>query len=200
MINGFEDGTFRPDHDVSEAEFAAMLFRAYGVKKETGKDTEGKHWAEPWYLYAKSLNGSLQGYPDDKLRDKAMSRLAVAELITGADGYYYSGNDAIQYLLAKGYSTGKSGCSIEGYLGNDNLTRAEALQFIKNMRPLMKELKSRPTVPSPKDQLPSLNAVLPVKPTRSRRRQQTGCSPDTGNSAGGRAAECSCEWNNHRDL
>ncbi|MEK3726158.1 S-layer homology domain-containing protein [Paenibacillus sp. FSL H8-0034] len=166
MINGFEDGTFRPDHDVSEAEFAAMLFRAYGVKKETGKDTEGKHWAEPWYLYAKSLNGSLQGYPDDKLRDKAMSRLAVAELITGADGYYYSGNDAIQYLLAKGYSTGKSGRSIEGYLGNDNLTRAEALQFIKNMRPLMKELKSRPTVPSPKDQLPSLNAVLPVKPTQ----------------------------------
>src|SRR5690606_524585 len=40
-------------------------------------------------------------------------------------------DDAIQYLFDAGMSEGKTSKTIEGYKAKDNLTRAEAIKFVK---------------------------------------------------------------------
>jgi hypothetical protein len=58
--------------------------------------------------------------------------LAVAELLASAAGDRLSGNAAVQYLLDHGYSKGKTSATVIGFHRSDNVTRAEAVLFIKN--------------------------------------------------------------------
>ncbi|NHN32823.1 hypothetical protein [Paenibacillus agricola] len=43
-------------------------------------------------------------------------------------------NEAGQYILDKGYSHGKTSATVAGYKGRDLLTRAEAIQFVRNVK------------------------------------------------------------------
>jgi hypothetical protein len=73
-------------------------------------------------------------------------------MIAGAAGYNYTGKDAVKFLLAKGLAKGKNPdeISVESFKPQDYLSRAEAVQLIKNaMEKGLTELKVRPTEPSP---------------------------------------------------
>jgi len=156
VVNGYPDGTFRPSQNVSEAEFLVMFIRAFD---ELPKVTKMTHWADPAYLYAEEKNWPTMGAGSHELRSKAISREQVAEIIAGANGVNFLGADAIQYLLNTELAKGKTDATIDGYKGADFLTRAEAVQFIKNAKDKgLGDLKARPELPTPKDQMPKPGA------------------------------------------
>ncbi|WP_372630216.1 S8 family serine peptidase [Cohnella sp.] len=132
IIKGYPDGTFKPGKTVTEAEFLAMLLRAFEPDPASSK---GKHWAEELYRRAETLNYPLNGARDLRARDAAILRGQVAELISATEGVNFKGDDAIHYLLAFGLAEGTNpnDISLRGFLGDKALTRAEALQFIRTL-------------------------------------------------------------------
>jgi hypothetical protein len=153
IVSGYPDGTFRPDQQVSEAEFLTMFVNAFGFDSQASK----LKWPEPIYNYVVELNYPVKGATDIKQRSVQINRLLVAEIITGANGVNFSGNNAIQYILGKKLSNGKVSPTISGYVGADKLTRAEAVQFIKNVLDQgMSKLLPRPQEASAADLLPAL--------------------------------------------
>jgi hypothetical protein len=158
IVSGYPDGTFRPDQQVSEAEFLTMFVNAFGFDSQSSK----LKWPEPIYNYVIELNYPVKGATDTKLRSVQINRLQVAEIITGANGVNFSGNNAIQYILGKKLSNGKVSPTISGYVGADKLTRAEAVQFIKNVLDQgMSKLLPRPQEATAANLLPA----LPFDPT-----------------------------------
>lgn len=140
-VNGYEDGTFKPDANINEAEFLSMFLRAFGA--EIAKSDT--NWSDPVYETAKSLNYPVLGEKDNAIRNQPILRSQVAEIIAGANGESLTGNDAITYLLNQGYTAGKTAPTVEGYAGGDSLSRAEAIQFIKTLNSKgFTELQARP--------------------------------------------------------
>jgi len=149
---GFPDDTFRPDNTVTESQFLAMLERTFTTTRD------GNPWYQPYYDLAKTNN-----YPVGTSPDALILRSQVAEIVSGTQGVNYTGNNAIQYLLGKGLAKGYTDTiTVDNYHGADTLTRAQAVQFIKNLKDNgIQEIKARPFEPSPVSELPP----LPGQPT-----------------------------------
>jgi hypothetical protein len=144
IAKGFPDGTFKPDNAVTEAQFLALLLRKYD--KTLTDNVNKSEWYSPYYDVAEKNN-----YPVSKTPDSVILRTKVAEILAGTQGVNLSGDDAIAYLLARGLAEGKKKdeVSIENYYGQEGLTRAEALQFIRNLVEAgVEEIKERPFTPS----------------------------------------------------
>jgi len=147
VIAGYPDGTFKPEKTVTQTEFISMLIRAY-VDKNQLPDRINNDWGSPYIQYANNMgwSGSIITPPSSKLNDIGNSseviypRKYVAMLIANTNSRSYSFDDSIQFLLDKGLAAGKTDKSIEGFKGNDILTRAEAVTFIKNLREKQDEL------------------------------------------------------------
>ena len=151
VTKGYPDGTFRPEATVTEAEFLAMLERSF-VKEMA----DGTPWYKPYYDLAYQNN-----YPVTSTPDNVILRSQVAEIVAGTQGVNYTGDNAIQYLLGKGLAQGydKNVITIGNYHGADTLNRAQAVQFIKNLKDNgIQEIKARPFDPSPVSELPALPA------------------------------------------
>lgn len=65
IINGYEDGTFRPEGKITRAEFAAVVSRFMGYKTGNAdyEDVSPDHWAKQ-YIAAAAENGLIQGRDD----------------------------------------------------------------------------------------------------------------------------------------
>ncbi|AFC33148.1 copper amine oxidase domain-containing protein [Paenibacillus mucilaginosus 3016] len=143
IVDGYEDGTFRPNQTVSEPEFLAMLLRAYPSSQLTSTSS-GSPWYTPYYDYAKKMNWPLLGSPDRQ----SYNRGHVARLIAGTQqGTALSLNDSIRFLLDQGLSQGKSSATVQGYAAADPLSRAEAVQFIRNLKGSVSGLKAAQPTP-----------------------------------------------------
>ncbi|MEF3304005.1 CAP-associated domain-containing protein [Paenibacillus sp. GYB003] len=128
IVDGFPDGTFKPDQTVSEAQFVAMLLRAF-----TGKTMAASGPNDPWYAgyyaYAKQLR-----LPVDAGRaGDPYARGQVARLIAASVGQDLDTAGSIRYLLDKGLAQGKTSATVEGFGASDTVTRAEAVQLIRNV-------------------------------------------------------------------
>lgn len=147
LVNGYTDGSFKPNSYVSAAEFLTMIARQYNKQDEINKDTYPKGTLN----YFTSLN-----YPHTLEATKKLTRTEVAEIIASINGFNYTGENAIRYVLtnelAKGY---EETVTIEGYKGENRLTRAQAVKFIENMVAVngTKELNTRPVDVSETEQL-----------------------------------------------
>ncbi|CAM3440705.1 CAP-associated domain-containing protein [Marinicrinis lubricantis] len=130
IASGFLDGSFKPNSLIGEAEFITLLYRTMGVKAETPPGAS--HWADGSYLFAAEMHYPLQGMQTIEDRNSPITRTYVAEMLAWADGEELSGTSAVEYILEQGYSKGKTSATVEGYFGADYLSRAEAIQFIKN--------------------------------------------------------------------
>ncbi|WP_410512427.1 S-layer homology domain-containing protein [Paenibacillus sp. BR2-3] len=133
IITGYDDGSFKPSKTVTEAEFLAMLIRAFEPNLAAAQKG---NWANVYYARAKELNYPVQSYTDPAPRKKVLLRKRVAELISATEGVHFSGDNAIRYLLAFGLAQGKNPneVGIKSFEGDKALTRIEALRFIKNLR------------------------------------------------------------------
>ncbi|GAA0361696.1 S-layer homology domain-containing protein [Bacillus horti] len=156
IVNGFTDGTFKPNQRVTEAQFLAMVIRAY----RSDVVVQGaSHWTDPFYQLGGELNYPVSGTTDSEKRNEYLLRVQVAELIAATQGVNYHQNDAIKYVLgynlAKG--TNPNHKTVLSYQGSKSLTRAEAVTFIENLVLEGKdELAARPAVASDPNLLPNI--------------------------------------------
>ncbi|UUZ87086.1 CAP domain-containing protein [Paenibacillus sp. P26] len=131
IVDGYPDGTFRPDQTVSEPEFLSMLLRAYPDNGLTAPSA-GEAWYAPYYRYA-----DAHDWPVLRSKDpQEYNRGSVACLIAASSGQKASitVNDAVKYLLAHTLAQGKTSATVEGYAPADKLSRAEAVTFIRNLK------------------------------------------------------------------
>lgn len=154
IIQGYQDNTFKPDQNVTEAEFITMFINAFEGVQESA-DT---YWASGYYEYAKNHNWAIKGHGNTKAASTKINRTRVAEIVTGAVGVNYSGDNAIRYMLTKGLAEGRGSTpSVSGFQGSSLLKRSEAIQFIKNLMDKgVTEVKERPTKSSDPKDIPAL--------------------------------------------
>ena len=156
-IKGYEDGTFKPDQNITRAEFSAIVYRILGLEKaEDGvlyDDTVG-HWAED-IIATMSLPegyGMLRGYgdgnfgPNDLItREQAVAIIARAksavwteakegakDVFTDAEDISWWFDGEMDAAVANGLITGYEDGS---YKPLKNTTRAEACVLLARAWP-----------------------------------------------------------------
>ena len=73
LVEGYPDGTFKPERALTRAELATLLVRAKGLKiperraKKIFKDVKNDHWAAK-YIEVAQKAGLVEGYPDRSFR------------------------------------------------------------------------------------------------------------------------------------
>ena len=95
ILKGYEDGTFKPDGDITRAEFAAVVCRLLGLEETANgakgqqvfNDVPGDHWASGYVALA-SQQGIVNGYGDGNFgpEDKVLYEQAI-KMLVAALGY-----------------------------------------------------------------------------------------------------------------
>lgn len=92
VVDGYPDGSFKPDDNLTRAEFAKLLVAALGVLPEPETsvpfpDARG-HWSvKMGYLQAAVKMGVLNGFPDGSFRpDAPVTRAQAVKIIVAAAG------------------------------------------------------------------------------------------------------------------
>ena len=147
VINGYDDGTFAPDKNVTRAEITKMIVTALGsssmsaAEAATGKDTQfddvkGTHWASG-YVTVGTSSGSkfIDGYSDTEFGPEDNVTYAQAiKMLVGALGYTtYAENNGgwPNGYLSYGYSLDITK-GITGVSNDTQVTRAQVAQMIDN--------------------------------------------------------------------
>lgn len=128
IVDGYADGTFKPDRLVTEAEFLAMLLRAYPDTPVPAGDPS-LLWYIPYYSFAYGFYWPV----DQGKADAPYVRGQVARLLAASQGLELDVPGAVQYLLDGSLAEGKTSRTLEGFAAGDTPTRAEAVQFIQNL-------------------------------------------------------------------
>ncbi|TDQ40392.1 putative repeat protein (TIGR02543 family) [Aureibacillus halotolerans] len=91
MINGYLDGSFRPNESITRAEFTVMLMKSGNMKREATAHERlfaDQNQIEPWAKEAVSRavqNGIVYGYEDNSFRPNApLTRAEIAVMIARA--------------------------------------------------------------------------------------------------------------------
>ncbi len=90
VISGYEDKTFRPNNNITRAEFVHLLVKSVGVKSTSGThpftDVKSNYWARDSILAAYQ-GGLVTGYPDNTFRpeDPITRSEMVAILVRGLE-------------------------------------------------------------------------------------------------------------------
>lgn len=158
LINGYQDGTFKPNHSVTRAEFAAILNRSFDIRAGNAntalKDIEN-HWAKEEIGNLVST-GVIKGYSDDSFkpnqtitREEMMVMLSrIVNLDNAAkDREKVRFNDlddsyAAAEIVAGAQAGIVKGNGTENFYPKSNTTRAEAVQVILNVLEFNPQLKT----------------------------------------------------------
>ncbi|OBZ16859.1 hypothetical protein A7975_02850 [Bacillus sp. FJAT-26390] len=129
LTQGYGDGSFKPNNLVNEAEFLAMMLRAYGLATES--PASGSAWFQPYYDYAEHL-----GWPVSSAQQNSEFRRGEAALLlaSAASGEAFTEQSAVQWLLNEKISNGRTSATVSGFATDGKLTRAEALTFFYNLK------------------------------------------------------------------
>ncbi len=145
-INGYPDGSFKPENSISRAEFATVLVKAFNLPLASGKvfDDTANHWAKD-HIAGAYAAGIVSGYsessfgPDDPITREQMAAMIVKaakiEAATEKVAFTDSGEvsdwakDAlaavVQNKIMQGYPDG-------AFAPRNKATRAEAVTVIAN--------------------------------------------------------------------
>lgn len=143
-MGGYPDGSFKPDREITRAEFATVLVKAFKLENQGGKtfaDT-ANHWAKESISVAAS-NGIVNGYdaktfgPDDPITREQMACMIVnaAKLAPAAGTTGFTDNSSISGWAREGVITVVNTRIMGGYPDNTfrprgRATRAEAATVI----------------------------------------------------------------------
>jgi hypothetical protein len=137
VVDGYPDGTFKPNQAVDQNEFVAMLIRA--LQPDFKPTTEPSNWAAPFMGYATKNGWKVTS------NVRSLSRGMVAQILTNSTGKNYNVEDSIQYLLDLGLTEGKTAKSVDGFQKGDSVSRAEAVTFIERFKQRNNKLQTTPT-------------------------------------------------------
>lgn len=135
IIRGLPNGHAAPDRIVTNAEFIAMINRAFvpGSRYEADYNQirvpEGSAWDLKDHRFAVHMNWPVSY----ERRADVITRGEVARLLAAVMGMTCTEDEAIVYLLDNGLAKGKTAPTIQGFMAQDRLTRAEAVTFIHNL-------------------------------------------------------------------
>ncbi|MEW9124043.1 MAG: 5'-nucleotidase C-terminal domain-containing protein [Thermotaleaceae bacterium] len=145
-INGYPDQTFKPNNNITRAEFAAVIVKAFDLKVQEGtvfKDTQN-HWAKQIIATA-SAYGIVSGYadgtfkPDEKITREQMAVMIVkaAKMNKEQNHEVFTDSNRISNWAKEGMDTIVNKGIIKGYPDKSirpqgNATRAEAVTVIWN--------------------------------------------------------------------
>jgi hypothetical protein len=131
MLSGYGDGTFAPRKAVTEAEFLKIVIAAYEDLPQSGES-----WYDRYYAYAFKKGWYVKGLKDKTYVNKPILRKQAAIILSSALGNSYRSDDAdstvraINELYNKDLSNGRTEKTVEGFATEEQLTRAEAVQFV----------------------------------------------------------------------
>ncbi|WP_229522131.1 YDG domain-containing protein [Paenibacillus monticola] len=152
FIQGYEDGSFRPNNTITRAEFIALINRSFGFT-EIGTisytDISSSNWAYAEVAKAEKA-GYINGYADGTFgANKQISRQEVAVIIGRLLGVAPSGNTTVSFTdsgsiaswargsvdsaLAKGIMKGYA--EDNSFKPNKSITRAEAIVSLSRAIP-----------------------------------------------------------------
>gem|GEM_PF-5282934 len=141
LVQGYEDGTFRPYQKLTEAQFAIMAKRFYPDIKEApfNLGNTKPDWADSVYASLGQYQVPLRGYKELKYRGQPIKRGLVAQFIS----WVHQGNnrleDSIQFMFDKRISLGGSKTEkdiLKRYGYNEELTRSQALNIFYRLSQL----------------------------------------------------------------
>ncbi|MHA7963007.1 CAP domain-containing protein [Paenibacillus sp. CAU 1782] len=145
LAKGYDDGTFKPQNLVTESEFLAMLLRSYQLV--SSRDETGASWSTAYYNYGQDLGWPLS-YNNKR---GGFKRGDAAKLLASAlNGKPFGESEAVQWLLDESISQGRSAPTVSGFEPRGNLTRAEALTFLYNVKEHSSSL-SKKAIPQTRD-------------------------------------------------
>jgi len=93
IMNGYPDGTFKPDKPLTRGELAALLVKAKGfdvkpTKNGVFKDIRASNWVAPYVRIAFD-RGYVQGYPDGTFQpNRIITRAEAATVFAKFSGLY----------------------------------------------------------------------------------------------------------------
>ncbi len=160
-INGYPDGTFRPDNSITRAEFVKIFNKQFNLTNRSGKAFNDTvyHWAKNEIDIAVT-NGVCSGISSTEFApDQPITREQAAKMISNykkiSDTYHdklnrYSdfwrvsnwAKDAVEGVLESGYMNGYS--EDNTYRPINNITRAEAVVTLTRV-----ENNPNPVIPTP---------------------------------------------------
>ena len=182
-LNGYPDGTFKPNNSITRAEFVTIFNKVFGLTQTSDKTFNDtlNHWAKNEIDIAVT-NGVCQGTSDTTFEPNApITREQAAKMIANykkisdmhhnkINGYNDGSQTAnwaineVEAILEAGYMNGYSDTNT--FKPKNNITRAEAVvtlgRVIANPNPVMPE----PPVPTEPVTPPTTNPT-PNPPTNS---------------------------------
>lgn len=141
IVNGYPDGTFKPNATITEQQFAKLLANFYELESpydELKKQTPARNGADEYYNRLASYGVPLNGYFDNNIRAASVKRGVVAQAIThlakGKNGL----DQSIQFLLDYYISTGQNfqyeNRNLQKFFGvTNNMTRAQVVTMLHRM-------------------------------------------------------------------
>ena len=139
ILNGYEDGTFRPEREITRAEFAKVIIATMLTEETVGgdearfEDVSDSHWAKD-YIYLSRKLGIVNGVtetifmPENNITYEQAVKMIVAALGYDAEakqsGGYPAGYIAVATRL--GITEGVS------FKDADNATRANIVRMLNN--------------------------------------------------------------------
>lgn len=153
VINGYEDNTFRPDGNITRAEFSKLIVKAFNIitdKKAEFSDVSADSWC---YEYVSALAGCgiVNGVSDGEFAPNAViTRQDMAAMIYRAmkfvgysekpekEGVLFADSsdiaeyakESVDYLAGLGIINGTDS---NRFAPNDNATRAEAAKILSGL-------------------------------------------------------------------
>lgn len=142
IINGYANGTFRPNQPVTEQQFAQILvsyFDLEPVSEELDKFTKKEIPSDANYNTLAAYQVPLNGYFHNGIRGAAVKRGTVAQAIAYIADGQTTLNKAIRFLLDHNISNGQNAkyeqTNLQHFFGTtNNLTRAQLVLFFYNMQ------------------------------------------------------------------
>ncbi|WP_051273474.1 S-layer homology domain-containing protein [Desulfotruncus alcoholivorax] len=114
LAGGYDDGTFRPDNQVSRAEFVALVNRAFSVEKQNVagagfKDVKAGKWYYNDVNTAKAA-GYIGGYADGTFRpDQTITRQEAASILVRLLGLEQTGDGLDKFADAATFAAWSRG-------------------------------------------------------------------------------------------
>ncbi|MGG1519304.1 family 43 glycosylhydrolase [Paenibacillus oryzisoli] len=146
-VEGYPDGTFRPDSRITRAEFTKFLVTALKLSPKIGNNyaDTGSHWAKD-YIATASAYGIIEGFsgnrfgPDDLISREQMAVMVVkaAKLPMSEEAIPFADKAEISAWAAAAVSAASKQGLIDGYPDHrfdpaGHATRAEAVTVITKL-------------------------------------------------------------------